>query len=384
MEVDSLRKITRKLGEFQTKRPVAVLVAAVIFTLLILPGFTLLYFDTSNENFLPENDPVVESLFVVGTEFSGLNSIQILFFNETGGREKSIDLRNPEFLIKTDQMAKIIGEIGYIDETVSAVDEIRATNNGVLPNNIVSIKRIIEDNPKIKRFYNKDFSIMRIYVNSTSFGGSDAEQTRNYNELRKHIESVALPDGVTAKLWGNLVQFIELNENLGSNLGFTSILSFLIILFLIILFYRSIVSGIMSIVPIMISLVWTIGTMGYINLPFTMLTSGFIPLVMGLGIDFSIHLIHSIKHLQKEGQTIEHAVIETMDEVGEAIFASTITTAIGFLSLMLASLLITQRLGLTMTLSVIYIFIGCMVIVPPVLVLQEKLFKRTTGSNSKQ
>ena len=65
-----------------------------------------------------------------------------------------------------------------------------------------------------------------------------------------------------------------------------------------------------------------------------------------------------------------------MEEVGEALFASTITTGIGFSSLILASLLITQRLGLTLTLSVLCIFAGTILIIPPVLLLKERILKK--------
>ena len=377
MEVAFLRKITRKIGEIQVAHPFAVLAAVIVFTLAILPGMGLLYFDTSNENFLPEDDPVVESLFFVGSDFGGFSSLQVLFFAETEGKEKTLDLRDPGFLKKADQIAQLMTGIEYIEGVTTPVTALKRYNNGVLPADLQTVKEIIADHPEIALAYNDDFSLMRITVSAVDFGTDDAEQARNLREMQVHLDSVSLPDGVQAKLWGDLVQFIELNNNLGSDLGFTTMLAFLSIFILIVIFYRSIVSGIMAIVPIAIALVWTVGTMGYINLPFTMLTSGFIPLVMGLGIDFSIHLIHGIKHLQKEGKSIEIAIVDTLEETGEAIAASTITTSIGFFSLVLASLLVTQRLGMTMTLSVIFIFVGCIVIIPPILLLQERLLNKT-------
>lgn len=377
MEVDFFRKLTMALGKIQVKHPYLVLGAALVFTILIIPGFGLVYFDTSNENFLPENDPVVESLFVVGTDFSGFSGLSLLFFSGESAEGGILDLRDPRFLKKIDVLAKYYSAIEYIGSVRTPVETIKQQNNGVIPNDIETVKKIVSQNPRLKEFYNSDFSIMRINVLAESLGEESSESKAKLSELMGQFESLDFPEGITAKFWGETTQFIELDENLGSDLGFTTLIAFAVIFLLIVLFYRSIVSGILSIFPIIISLVWTVGTMGYINLPFTMLTSGFIPLVMGLGIDYSIHLIHGVKHLQGTGKKIEDAIEETLGDVGESISAATITTSIGFLSLVLASLLVTQRLGITLTLSVVYIFVGCIVIVPPVLLLQERLFKNT-------
>lgn len=377
MEVEYIRRMTRKLGEFQVKHPWLVLIGVLLFTIVSIPGLSLVYFDTSNENFLPENDPVVESLFVVGTDFGGgFNSLTILFFADKTGENPSIDLRDPIVLQKIDRAAKSLEQLDYVNTVESPASALAALNNGVLPQDKHHIEAIIEQNPNIQTFFNSDYSIARIQI-TANFGEQAPQFSKQFDEISYLIESVDLPFGVTYKIWGDLVQFKELDENLGSAFGLSTMLSFAMIFLLYLLFYRSFVVSLFSIFPIMLALVWTIGTMGYINLPFTYLTSGFIALVIGLGDDYSIQLVHHIKHLRKEGHTIEHSIVETMGEIGEGIFAGMLTTLIGFFSLILASLLVTQRLGLTLALSVFFIFSACILLIPPVLLLQEKLFKTT-------
>jgi len=375
MEIKILKKIMRTLANFQVKHPYFIILTVIIFTILIVPGFGLVFFDTSNENFLPENDPVVDALFVVGTDFGGFQNMNILLFVNRDDKGEVLDLRDYSTLRKVEELKGILEELEYVNVVSTPVERIKAANNGVIPKDLQTIKSIIQDDEQLKEFYNSDFSIMRLNLSAQDLGSDDAEQERTINELNSHIESVGFPSGVELKLWGSIIQFKELNSNISQGLGFTTLVTFIVIFILVVFFFRSIISGFLAIIPIFIAILWTVGTMGYIGLPFTILTSGFIPLVMGLGIDFSIHLIHKIKHLQKKGQEIEAAIIETMEETGEAIFGSTITTAIGFLSLLLASLLVTQRLGMTLTLSITFIFIGCIIIIPPVLLIQSRLFK---------
>lgn len=381
MEVKVFRQILRRLGEYQLKHPVGVLLAVVVFTVLLIPGLFMVFFDTSNENFLPEGDPVVEDLFVVGSEFSALNSMQILFLADAPSDTPITDLRDPAFLKKADRIAESIGRIGYIDEVQSPTFLLKKANHGILPNDIEEVKTLLADYPAIAAHFNPDYSAMKISVTAGNFGNDAVASEHILRELYAHIESTPLPDGVRAKVWGNDLQFIELERNLNQSMGLTTLLGFTIIFLLVLVFYRSWMVAVFSIIPILVSLVWTIATMGYIRLPFTVLTSGFIPLVMGLGIDYAIHITHSTRVLLREGHSLENTILETMDDIGESIFASTLTTVIGFLSLLLASLLITQRLGLTLALSVFFIFIGTIVMLPPILIIQEKRRQHALAAN---
>jgi len=378
MEIDLLRKFTCVFARAQVKFPFLILGGVIAFTLIIFPGLGLVYTDQSNENFLPEDDPVVESLFLVASDFSGSNfqTVQLLFFIDKEETGEIVDLRDGRFLRKLDLITASLLELEYVDAVNTPTTEIKRLNNGTIPEDLEKIKTIMQENPALKDAYNSDYSIMRITVVGSSFGTTAQSAKNVLDEITGHVEGVGLPEGITHSVWGSLLQFIEFDQNFQEGFGLTSALAFIAIFVLVVLFFRSLISGLLAIIPIGIAIIWTIGTMGYINLPFTMVTTGFIPIVVGFGIDFSIHLIHNIKHLQKQGEKIEEAILESMEEVGEAIFGSTITISIGFLSLILGSLLVTQRLGITLTLSVLYIFLSCIIIVPTVLLLQEKFFKR--------
>lgn len=381
MEVKIFRQLLRTLGEYQLRHPVGVLLAVVVFTALLVPGLFMVYFDTSNENFLPEGDPVVEDLFVVGSEFSALSSMEILFLSDAPSPKSAVDLRDPVFLARADRIALSIREIGYIDDVDSPTFLLKAANDGILPTDLEDVKALLAANPRIAGYFTNDYSAMKMTLTAGDFGSDAVSSERIVRELDAHVESVPLPEGIRAKIWGNDLQFIELDRNLAQSMGLTTFLGFAIIFLLVLAFYRSWIVAVFSIIPIIVSLVWTIATMGYIGLPFTVLTSGFIPLVMGLGIDYAIHITHSTRVLTREGHSLENAILETMDDIGESIFASTLTTVIGFLSLLLASLLITQRLGLTLALSVFYIFIGTIVMLPPILIIQQRGLRNASARN---
>ncbi len=378
MEIKYPKMVMKKIGEQQVKHPFLVIILVFLFTLLVAPGMFLIYFDTSNENFLPSNDPVVVSIFRLGNEFKALNTMNLVFvLNDVEGGIK--DLRDPLFLKKLDLFEQSLIELDYVDEVNFPTSELKKLNHGVLPKEKRLVEELFHKNPGLKNFYNKDYSVLKGTLASSislNEGTSVGSRKNVKKEIEDHFNSIGFPKGVEFRVWSFETQFIELEQNMGKDLAFTSMIAFIVIFLLILFFYRSIVFAVLSLIPIVFALVWTIGTMGYVGLPFTMLTTGFIPIVLGFGIDFSIHLIHGINHLKTKGKKIEDAVIETMSDTGESLFGSTITTAIGFISLLLASLLITQRLGLTLSIAVVYVFLGSILMVPPIVLVEEKIIKK--------
>ena len=100
-------------------------------------------------------------------------------------------------------------------------------------------------------------------------------------------------------------------------------------------------------------------------------------MIMGVGIDFSIHLYHRIKQELKAGNPIEDAVCIAVPSVGDALFASTTTTIVCFMVLVVAAtLLVVNRLGATLAIGVGFSFIAAMWMVPAIAVLEEKFKDR--------
>jgi len=98
-------------------------------------------------------------------------------------------------------------------------------------------------------------------------------------------------------------------------------------------------------------------------------------MVMGIGIDYSIHLVHRIKE-ERKSHSIEDAVVIAVTNVGDSLFSAAVTTVVCFASLTLASLLAVDRLGRTLSLGVIFCFFAALWMVPAILVIEERVRAR--------
>jgi hydrophobe/amphiphile efflux-3 (HAE3) family protein len=367
-------KFLRPLARLQVKRPASILVAFIVITILLVPGFAFVRMDTSNENWLPENDPVLEALDEVGARFGSLESQNFLLQIE--GDSEIIDLRDPGIIEKIGHIDEAMESLSYVDSFSSPADRLGLLNDGRLPQEREEIKQLIEQDPELREMFNEDYTLVMMNARSDSF---DAEKDNQIalGEMMGEAEAIQFPEGTRFYPQGNIAQWIELDETLAADTMFTTLLGFLFVIIIASLVYRSLLVGMLAFLPIIFSLLWTVGIMGYIDLPFTVLTSGMMAIVMGMGVDFSVHLIHITKLGLKKGLTMAEAITQSVTKTGEAISTSTLTTVIGLSALMLANLLATQRLGATLAIAISMCFLACILLVPASLMLEDKVKRMT-------
>jgi uncharacterized protein len=365
-------KFLLAIAGFQVRRPGLVLIGVVVLTFLIVPGFGLVYMDTEGENWIPKGDDVLLGLENVGYNFGGTESMNLMFMIDRANVEEydpdSVkDLRDPRVLGPMASLDILVTELKWVNSVDSPTNALRRYNNGRVPKDGETIKNIFEENPDAKSQYNKDYTIALFTPRGDYL---DRDQ---YYELMRELDGVKFPEAVTIVPQGVIPEDIEFEQTMGADTMKTTLVGFILIIIIASLFYRSIVSGLLAFFPIIFAMMWTVGIMGYINLPFTVLTTGMLAILMGMGIDFSIHLIHSVKEKMVEyHDDIEKAIPRALMSTGQAISITTITTVMGFMALSFATLVNTMRLGWTLALGIFATFLSCVLIVPTVLSIQYK------------
>jgi len=131
----------------------------------------------------------------------------------------------------------------------------------------------------------------------------------------------------------------------------------LILLIIIGIYFKSIKTIILAFLPLVFTLIFTVGTMVLIGMQFNMLNFLGLLLIIGIGVDDGVHILH---HYQEEDGQIYHV----FSNVGRAILLTTITTMCGFGSLIFSSYTGIATLGVVLFIGVAYAFIMTVVIIP--------------------
>ena len=119
--------------------------------------------------------------------------------------------------------------------------------------------------------------------------------------------------------------------------------------------------AILAILPLALGTLWTLGLMGLLNLPFNLANLVILPLIIGIGVDNGIHIVH--RHRDDVGSMVSPVYKST----GKAVILSSLTTMIGFGSLMVASHRGIHSIGVLLTIGVGCCMIASLTILPAIL-----------------
>ncbi len=159
----------------------------------------------------------------------------------------------------------------------------------------------------------------------------------------------------------------------------TSIIAVIAILILLILAFRMWVAPIFAIVNLLIGILWAVGltamTVGQLNI----MTQMMAVILMGLGIDFSIHFISGFTEERESGSTIEESLRETFSKYGKGIITGGLTTACAFLAMLISSSRGMKEMGLVTGLGVLAVLMTTLLALPVFFVFRERRIDRKEG-----
>lgn len=146
-----IENILRKIAIFSEKRPFLMVTVILIITILAGIGATNVKFQTAFEKMLPQDDPVIETLYEVRDNFGGTDIISICIkLKPSDSPDKVNDIRDPRILKYIKTLEADLEGIDGITGVNSPVDVIIERNNGTVPNDIETVKEIYNSLPRIR------------------------------------------------------------------------------------------------------------------------------------------------------------------------------------------------------------------------------------------
>ena len=123
--------------------------------------------------------------------------------------------------------------------------------------------------------------------------------------------------------------------------------------------------ALIAVIPTVMVLVSVLGTMALLGIPYTLVTSIITALSIGIGVDYTIHLIHRYREEYGRLRDPHVAAVRTLSTTGSALLGSALTTALGFGVLIASPLLGTQQFGIVTAITIAYSLIVSVLVVPP-------------------
>ena len=126
--------------------------------------------------------------------------------------------------------------------------------------------------------------------------------------------------------------------------------------------------GLASLLSVLVPLELVLGMMGWFGIPLDFGTVLNGALVIGLGIDGSIHFLHYYHHLREEKIERKQALQSTMGHVGRAVVTANATTSAGFLILLFAHTSALRNFAFTTGIAILLVTVSILTFLPALVV----------------
>jgi len=191
-------------------------------------------------------------------------------------------------------------------------------------------------------------------------------------EFQRYVETEFNTDTVTANLSGRVTVNHQWLKTIGDNHVKSLGLSLLFVLIAATVVFRSLVAGLMSLVPVVMSLLMVYAVMGFAGIWLGVGTSMFAAIAIGLGIDFAIHTLVRMKELlATRSGSYEDRLADLFPSTGRALFFNFAALSLGFAVLMTSDVPPLVRFGLLVVVAVATAFVTGISLLP----VMGKLFK---------
>ncbi len=222
-------------------------------------------------------------------------------------------------------------------------------------------------------------TVIRMYIDP-SIQADDQDLMDGFAVLHDEIQSdIAEYGEATAVATGNFIVTLTITSSLTESQILSTGISIILAAIVVIIAYRSVTLGIITMIPVGFTIVWILGTMYYIGYTLNALTITVTSITIGIGIDYAIHSTERFRFVADKTGDVVQAVGETISHTGGALFIAAMTTTFGFGILMLAPIPPQQQFGLIIAVTIIFAFITSVLILPLALVRWGKSRKKRKG-----
>lgn len=370
-------KLLENVGKYLTVYAKKILLITVIALVIIAAGITKIVIDTNPINYFNKNSPVVKSDSLINDKFGGSTTISIV---------ASGDMKDVETIQKIANLDKAL-EKRPTSGAVSSISDILRKMNKSLNNNDESFDRVPETSNAIAEYYLLysmtgdpedlekliDFNYENVLITERISSASAKTIT---NELQAVNDEIGKYDNSPFTIIGGfgdiLAELVKATVNGQLISLFTSLL---VVAIVVALFFRSAVAGILCSVPIAFALVILFGLMGYLGIELNIITALLTSIMIGVGVDYSIHFLWRFKKLKEQAYDNNEAVSKSLTSIGRGIIFNALSVVIGFTALTVSNFMPIRFFGLLIIISISACLFAALFILPALCVIFEPFSK---------
>lgn len=379
-----MNKLFKWIGSLIEKKPILTLLVMLAIFAALITGVLNMEMATGNETLVQTDNEVYISNSQMEGSFGG-ESILVLFTDNTQdnllSKENIQKMWNIEkkfrdesnifsFVSPASLLSQMI-EVQNKQTTSQALSSNDGLNTGI-ENKLISMeminqstieKIIYDENNEVKSMFSDVIIDDQNILMAIKLQGNldDSYKDNIVKELTTALESENF-ETINYVISGKPVLDYSLRTEMKTNMIIMVSLAVLVMFVVLTLVFK-VKWKMLSLGIILISVIATLGFMGILSVPITMVSMAVFPILIGLGIDYSIQFHNRYEE--------EKSAKKTIMNIGKAVATAVFATVLGFISLYASPVPMIQDFGKMLTIGVIISFIGSIFLLIPILHLIE-------------
>ncbi|MCG1004951.1 MULTISPECIES: RND family transporter [Halobacterium] len=297
-----LRGIFASIGDRVQARPIATIALAVLLIFVSVGGAAQITSVTGDSAFVSDN-PTYDAY----SESFSRGSVAVLIRG---------DVTEPSTIRAIDRLDQRMGETANVYSVTSPADRVRA-EYGRIPDSERKIESVLGS---------PDYAIVSI---TTDTGLSQQEERPIYDRAVDVKQWANFPAGVSVTVTGSAAFSAQMSSVIQQST--TQLLGLAVGLMVVALFFlfRGVRLRLLPIVAVFVGVIYTFGAIGYLGIPNSTLTSAVFPILIGLGIDYSVQF-HERYEEELERHPPRTALPIALGGVGPPVLIAMLAAALGF------------------------------------------------------
>jgi hypothetical protein len=363
------------------KRPRTVLAVSVLVSVAIGLGAMRVQVNTNPMSFYRETEPVWKSTHLLNEHLGGWAGISAVFEG---------DIKDPKVLREIDKLEQHLKKHRHVGTTSSIATVMRAMNRIMhdddpaydrIPESrelvaqyllLYSLSGDAEDFEKIVDFPYRHAQLMAKVTDSGTQAATEVlGYTRDY--LVKQSGSASVQVGGFVDVMVDMVHHIVWGQVM------SIALAALLVTLMVAVMLRSLVGGMLAVVPLILALLMIFGVMGLGGIELNLVTALLSSIMIGVGIDYSIHFLWRYRDERQRGLDPEQAVATTLTTTGRGIVFNAWSVVIGFAVLVVSAFYPVRFFGLLVAISILASLLGALVVLPAIVMTFRPKFLEPRG-----
>jgi uncharacterized protein len=295
------------------------------------------------------------------------------------------EFKEPVVLEYISKLQESLNTTAIVGKSNSIVDIIKTTHRELLGGNVSEFK--VPDTKEavaqclitfqnshrpydLWHFVTPDFKKTVLWMQLKSGDNRDMKKVIGF--VDKYIEEHPMPYKIKHNWFGLTYINVVWQEKIVKGMFQAFIGSFLVVFLLMTYFFRSALWGILSMIPLTITIILIYGAIGFIGKDYDMPIAVLSSLTLGLAVDFAIHFLARVKDIYKKEKSWKNSISFMFAEPARAISRNILVISIGFLPLLAAPLMPYKTVGVFLAVILAVSGAGTLLILPALIKILEK------------